>query len=437
MPSIQKLSRAQRREGQRRVQEAEREKRRVIGTGHSVPAPSVSDAEIEHSAGTVQKVHRFSFLTNPVFCFICFISSVILLTLIGLVMVFSSSTVDQVAQSRSPFSIVIQQIIYALFGFGVAIGANFIPVKLYRRFSGAFLCLAFVLQILTVTKLGRSSGGNAGWIQLGPISFQPAEVVKLALCIWMPFAILLSQKRGEGAVKAYVAAAVGFALAIGLVMLGKDMGTALIVGAIGLVALFCGGISCKFFFSTTLPAAGLVALYFLLGSSNRMSRVKAMFSQCSAASDASTICYQTNHGRFAISSGGLFGVGLGASKEKWNYLPEAHNDFIFAIICEELGFVGAIIVLLLFIMMCWSLVVIARSMAHQPYERLVIICIATWIIVQALINIAVVLGLLPVIGVPLPFVSAGGTALVMCLVASGVAVRMAREQPEIHATFAH
>jgi cell division protein FtsW len=434
MPAIQKPSRAQQREGQRRIHEAARERRRVIGTGHSVPAPSVTDT---HSTGHTHTVRRFAFITNPVFCFFCFIGSVLLLTMIGLVMVFSSSAVDQVALSRSPFSIVIQQTVYALFGLVIAVLANLPSVKLYRKFSGWFLAAALFLQFLTLTSLGRSSGGNSGWLQIGPVSFQPAEIVKLALCIWMPFAILLSHARGKGAIRAYVVAAIGFALAIIFVMAGKDMGTALIVGAIGLVALFCGGISLKFFFSTTVPAAVLVALYFLLGSSNRMSRVKAMFSHCSAASDASTICYQTNHGRFAISSGGLFGVGLGASKEKWNYLPEAHNDFIFAIICEELGFVGAIIVLLLFIMMCWSLIVIARSMRNQPYERLVIVCIATWIIVQALINMSVVLGLLPVIGVPLPFVSAGGTALVMCLTASGVAVRMARSQPDISAVLAH
>jgi hypothetical protein len=190
---------------------------------------------------------------------------------------------------------------------------------------------------------------------------------------------------------------------------------------------------------------------FVTGSGNRMQRIHALFSGCQGSDDKLGVCYQVIHGRFALASGGLFGLGLGASREKWSYLPEAQNDFIFAVIGEELGFVGALAVILLFALIAWFLLQVAVQMrppAERPttavarvadhqrqYARIVLVCITGWICFQALINIMVVLQLAPVIGLPLPFVSAGGTALVSCLTASGVAAAMMREQPQIAAVF--
>lgn len=372
-------------------------------------------------------------LGEPIVCYYAFIITVLILTAFGLLMVFSSSTVDLVAQGQSPFGQLLTQSIFAIVGIGLAIAASFISLRLYQILSFWALVVAMALQALTLVGFGVSSGGNTGWIALGPLQFQPAEIMKLALCIWMPQVITVGKKRKLGNVRAFVVPLIFFGVCFLLVLAGKDLGTGLIILLIGAVAIFVGGFSLKVYFGAGAVAIlGIVGI-FVLGSSNRMNRITALFSGCSDAADAQGVCYQTIHGLYAIASGGLTGVGLGASREKWNYLPEAHNDFIFAIIGEETGFLGAGVVILLFAVLAWCLINIARHMKNEPYPRLVLVCITAWIVGQALINIMVVLQLLPVIGLPLPFVSAGGSALVMCLVASGVAVRMAREQSDIKA----
>jgi cell division protein FtsW len=163
------------------------------------------------------------------------------------------------------------------------------------------------------------------------------------------------------------------------------------------------------------------------GTSSRQDRLSAFFSGCSAAADYSTICWQTVHGWWALASGGIFGVGLGNSKAKWNWLPEADNDFIFAIIGEELGLLGAIVVLLLFIVLAIAFVRIIRA-SNDPFARIAVSAVMIWIIGQAFVNIAVVLGILPVLGVPLPLISAGGSALVTTLFAIGIVLSFARHQ---------
>ena len=375
-------------------------------------------------------------LREPIVCYYGFILTVIVLTLFGLLMVFSSSTVDLVAAGESPFGQLITQSIFAVLGVAVAVAASFVPLRFYQWISFVALVLAIGLQALTLLGFGVSAGGNTGWISLGPVTFQPAEIMKLALCIWMPQVITVGKQRKLGSIKSFATALIFFGICFAFVLAGKDLGTGLVILLIGAVAVFAGGFNLKIYFAVGAVAiAGIVGI-FVLGSSNRMNRIAALFSGCSDASDAQGVCYQTIHGMYAIASGGLTGRGLGASIEKWNYLPEAHNDFIFAVIGEETGFIGASVVILLFAILAWCLINIALQMPNHPYPRLVMVCITSWIVGQALINIAVVLQLVPVIGLPLPFVSAGGSALVMCLTASGVAVRMAREQDDIKAIFA-
>ena len=176
---------------------------------------------------------------------------------------------------------------------------------------------------------------------------------------------------------------------------------------------------------------GAVVLMLVMTSRNRLDRILAAYSTCSAE-DAQGICYQSTHARYAIASGGLFGVGLGNSREKWNYLPAAHNDFIFAIIGEETGFIGAAMVILVFMVLGWCLVFSAIQV-RQSYSSVVLMCIATWLVGQAMVNIGVVVGVFPVFGVPMPFVSAGGSSMIMCLMISGVAISMMRQQPQVKA----
>ncbi|WP_243388782.1 FtsW/RodA/SpoVE family cell cycle protein [Bifidobacterium simiarum] len=372
---------------------------------------------------------------NPLWCYYGFIIAVGALTLFGLMMVFSSSSVDLVASGKSPWNQLITQTGYALGGAFIAFVLSRVPVKFFRRFAAVALGIAIVMQLLTmVPGIGSSAGGNVGWVHIGSVRWQPAEILKWAVCLWMPTAILAMRKTKLPTVKAWAVPIGVFLLAFGAVIVGKDLGTAMIVVLIGASALLVGGLPISWFLG--LGGLGVVGilLLFVTGNSNRMSRILAAYGTCTAE-QAQGVCYQSIHGAYAMASGGLTGVGLGNSREKWNYLPAAHNDFIFAVIGEELGFLGALAVVLGFVVMGWCLINIA--MHHRDaYARMVIMCFVVWIVAQALVNIGVVVGLLPVMGLPMPFVSYGGTALVMCLAAAGTAVAMARTQTDIKAALA-
>ncbi|MGO1347118.1 MAG: peptidoglycan glycosyltransferase FtsW [Bifidobacterium psychraerophilum] len=397
--------------------------------GKGVPAAGPAPA-------TNQDYTGWRNILNPVWCYNGFITAVGALTVFGLLMVFSSSSVDMVADGESPWSQVASQALYGVLGVVVGVIAMHLPLMLYKRASFAFLAFGFMLQALTFTPLGISVNGNSGWIGFGSISFQPAEVLKLALCLWLPVALESSQKRAKdsGSLKSYAVPAAGFAMAFLLVMAGKDLGTAMIIVLIGVVAFLLGGFPLRWLLSIGVVGAVGIVGFFVLGNQNRISRILAAYKPCTA-SDVQGVCYQSIHGLYAMASGGLTGVGLGNSREKWNYLPEAHNDFIFAVIGEELGFIGACMVILAFVVMGWCLLRVAW-LSRDGYARMVMVGIAAWIVSQALINICVVLGILPVMGLPLPFVSAGGTALIMCLISAGVAARMMRSLPEIRGAVA-
>lgn len=373
-------------------------------------------------------------LLNPLWCYYGVQLIIAALTVFGLVMVFSSSSVKMISAGLSPWKQALNQTMFCVIGLIVAAVAARVKAKQYMRVSRWFVVVAILLQLLTVTKLGKSVNGNAGWISLGPITFQPAEIMKLALCIWLPLAIRKAEGESkERGIRAWVMPAFVFLLCLGAVMLGQDLGTAMILMFIGAVAFLIGGFPLKWYFGILAVLVVAVA-GFVLTSPNRMRRILAAYGPCSA-SDAQTVCYQSTHSRYAMASGGLFGVGIGNSREKWNYLPEAHNDFIFAIIGEETGFVGAVIVILLFVALAWCLIVVALQTKNH-YASMVLVCVTVWIVGQAMVNIMVVVKLLPVMGVPLPFVSAGGSSLVMCLMAAGVAVSMMRTQPQVKANIA-
>jgi cell division protein FtsW len=218
------------------------------------------------------------------------------------------------------------------------------------------------------------------------------------------------------------------AVAIGFVLLGKDLGTATIMFAIVLGALFFAGARLRLLFASLVVSVGFAVL-FSMTSENRQNRIQAWLDGCQSPRWAALQCYQTLHGWWALADGGVFGVGLGNSRGKWNWIPEADNDFIFSIIGEELGLVGAVLVVLLFAVLAFAFIRIIR-MQRDRFPMLVTAGVMVWIIAQAFVNIAVVLGLLPVLGVPLPLISKGGTALITTLAAIGVVLSFARRRPE-------
>ncbi|WP_169165799.1 putative lipid II flippase FtsW [Cellulomonas taurus] len=348
----------------------------------------------------------------------------VLLLVLGLVMVLSSSSVDSLADGKSPYAVFFNQAQFALIGLPLMWVASRLPLRFYSRFAWFILAGAVVMQLLVFTPLGIGQGGNRNWISIAGFTAQPSEAIKLALAIWL--GAVLSRKRAllldwRHAVIPVLPVS---AIAIGVVLVGNDLGTAMVMMMLVAGALFVAGVPMRVFAVTGLATAAAVAVL-AITSENRMQRI---IDQFGGNADLSAGGYQALHGTQALATGGWFGLGLGQSREKWSYLPEAHNDFIFAVIGEELGLIGTLLVLLLFALLALGMFrIIARH--PDPVAQITTGAIAAWVIGQALINMGVVVGLLPVIGVPLPLVSAGGSALIMTMAALGVVISFARSEP--------
>lgn len=372
----------------------------------------------------VSSPQKTSYWNSPVTSYYLILGSTVLLLGIGLVMVLSSSSVTELAKTGNPYKVFLSQLQFVLMGLPLMLFAIRLPVTFFRRIAWGALGVAFVLQILVFTPLGYANKGNRNWIYLGSMSFQPSELLKLALAIWCA-AVLANKWRKIHELKHMLipllpVAAVG----LGLILMGHDLGTALVVALLIAATLFVAGLPWRFIFLGLVAAAVGV---FQLMNGNRMGRINAWLGSCDGA-DAFDACFQTKHGTWGLASGGFTGLGLGASRQKWSYLPEAHNDFIFAIIGEELGLVGTLSVLGLFGVLAYAMTrVISRH--PDPFVKIATAGIMAWIVGQALINIGVVIGALPVIGVPLPLVSAGGSALVSTMLALGVVMAFARNEP--------
>lgn len=353
------------------------------------------------------------------------LGATLFLVIFGLVMVLSSSSVESYKANDDFFSGFARQGIFALLGIPLMLIAARMPSTFWKKWAGMAMIIAIALQFLVIaTPLGVEHGGNKNWISIGWFNAQPSEVAKVALVLWL--ALILSKKRDVlDEWREIVVPLVPVAgTAVGLVLLGGDLGTTIILSAIVLGAVFFAGVRMRFLAIPILVMA-IAGLLFSFGTRSRQERIQAFLTGCASDDSYSTSCWQTVHGWWALASGGVFGVGLGNSKAKWSWLPEADNDFIFAIIGEELGLLGAIVVLLLFIVIAISFVRIIRS-SSDPFARIAISSVMVWIIGQAFVNIAVVLGILPVLGVPLPLISAGGSALVTTLFAIGIVLSFAR-----------
>ena len=364
---------------------------------------------------------------NPLWCLYGLRLSVVLLSVFGVFMVISSSSITLISRNNSPWGKGLWQAGFCIAGFiAYFLLSRVVPTNFYRKKIGLIYIFAIAMQILTwIPGIRHEANGNAGWIKIGYISLQPAEITKLALCMWLPMALLIAAKRYKNiGFKAYFPVLIGLAFPVLLIVAGKDLGTALIVIFIAFVSFYIGGFPTKWLFVIAgLAIAGVLLM--IVTSQNRMRRIFATFYGCDAK-DIRGVCFQSIHAQYAIASGGFLGVGIGNSREKWNYLPYAHNDFIFAIIGEEMGFLGASIVIALYIVIGWCLIASALK-ARSRFISIVLVCIASWIVGQGLVNILVVVQVLPVMGVPMPFVSAGGSSLVMCLAAIGVADSLMRE----------
>jgi cell division protein FtsW len=347
--------------------------------------------------------------------------SALLLTVFGLVMVLSATS----ANPEAPFDAAIKQGVFAVVGIPLMFVVSRFPVSVIKKLAWPALVAALVLQLLVFTPMGYSTNGNRNWIQIAGFTMQPSEFIKLALAIWVAFVLLRKQAHLTTWHQVFIPVVPVAMLAIGSVVAGNDLGTAMVMVLIVLGCLFFSGVRLRLFI---LPALlGVVAvLGYALSSDNRMTRILAAFNPENC--DIKNECYQATHGMWGLASGGIFGVGLGNSQEKYGWLPEAENDYIFAIVGEELGLIGCVLVLALFTAFAVGAFHVIRK-TRDPFIRVAAGGITLWIVGQALFNIGVVIRVFPVMGVPLPFMSQGGTALLAVLLACGVLLAFARTIP--------
>lgn len=352
--------------------------------------------------------------------FILFITVLILLG-IGIVMVFSASQYVTIVRFQNPFFFVEKQLLWALIGIvAMIVMMNFDYFKL-KRFAGVIVILAFILLILVlIPGIGKEVNGARRWIDLGFVSFAPAELVKTGLIIFMAYKLSKMQNsiRRFSSLLPYI---IVMGLAAGLIILQPNLGTTIIL---------CGTIMCVFLAAgarilhlSALCGLGILAvaaaIYF------EPYRLKRFLAFLNPEADPQGAGYQIIQSLYALGSGGLFGVGLGQSKQKFLYLPENHTDFIFAIIGEELGFAGASLIILLFMLFAWRGFKIAIT-SPDAFASLLAAGITCGIVLEAIINIGVVAGSMPVTGTPLPFISFGGSSLLFTLIGVGILLNISR-----------
>ncbi|MRG61521.1 putative lipid II flippase FtsW [Agromyces sp. CFH 90414] len=361
------------------------------------------------------------------------LGTTIFLVVLGLVMVFSSSLVQSKIEENDFLAQAGRQGLWALFGVPIMLLASRVPERVWMRIAWPALALSCLLQLLVVaTDLGVSIGGNTNWISIGGFQFQPSEAIKVALVLWLGTMVTKKQDRLGDFVHGILPILLVGSGAIGLVLLGQDLGTVMIMAAMLLGALFLIGVRLRLLLVPIVFGAAVFAIV-AASSASRVRRITSFLQESCTSIDLED-CWQVQHGMFALANGGIFGVGLGNSAAKWSWLPAADNDFIFAIIGEELGLIGAVVVLGLFVLLAIAFARVLRS-ARTPFAKAVTASVMVWVIGQACVNIGVVLKVFPVLGVPLPLVSAGGTALMTTLFAIGVVLSVARD-PEAAARHA-
>ncbi|PPG02194.1 MULTISPECIES: putative lipid II flippase FtsW [unclassified Rathayibacter] len=349
------------------------------------------------------------------------------LVLFGLTMVLSSSSVTSYVSSDDSFGGFLRQGGFALLGIPMMLVVSRLPLGVWKRVTPILLIAGCVLQCLVLfTPLGDSVGGNRNWIRLGAFSMQPSEIIKLALALWLGLLLARRYRSPKDWKDALIPVLIVGGAAIGLVLIGGDLGTVVIMAGIVLAALFYANVQMKVLVPIVVAGA-IGAVLFAVSSDNRLTRIMSFLGDCSNVEEYQNSCWQPVHGTWAMASGGIFGVGLGNSKAKWSWLPAADNDYIFAIIGEELGLIGAIVVLALFVVLAVAFFRVIHA-SSDPFVRISTGAIMVWLIGQAFVNIGVVLGVLPVLGVPLPLISSGGTALLSSLLAIGVVLSFARTQ---------
>ncbi|MGZ4471479.1 MAG: putative lipid II flippase FtsW [Nocardioidaceae bacterium] len=363
-------------------------------------------------------------LDRPLTSYYLLLGASTLLLTIGLMEVLSASSVDAYRNHGNSYYWFFRQLTWVLIALPVAFVASKLPHKLLRAFAWPALLASVVLIALTQTSLGLTVNGNRNWLSLGPFTMQPSEIAKLAMILWCSDLYARKEKLLGSAKHVLVPMLPVTGVIVALVVLQHDLGTALVLFAIILGMLWIVGAPARLFIMS-LASIAVIALYLASTDAERLTRLTNF---ADPFKDYQGAGWQAAHGLFALSSGGLFGKGIGASQQKWGSLPEAHTDFIFAVLGEELGLIGTLLVLALFLTIAYAGFRVALR-TKDPFVRYMSAGITIWLTAQMMLNIGMVVALLPVIGLPLPLVSYGGSALLPSLVALGLLVSFARSEP--------
>lgn len=350
-----------------------------------------------------------------------FLTVVLMLLCYGLIMVFSASSASAHYQFDDAYYFIKRQFAWALIGIVIMFAVSRISYKTIYKYALHLMVISIILLIL-VPIVGIEVKGAKRWLGFGSFSFQPSEVAKFAVIVFLARSLSVN---GE-ALKTFTKGFLPYVFIIGLmallVFIEPHLSGAIVIALTGFIILWAAGAKLSHFVTIGFPALA-IAVIAMVSAPYRMARVTAFFDPFK---DSSGDGFQIVQSLYAIGSGGFFGLGLGQSRQKYLYLPEAQNDFIFSIICEELGFIGAALVVVLFVMLLWKGVKIAAN-APDRFSKLLVTGIIGLIAVQVIINIAVVTSSIPATGMPLPFFSYGGTSLVFILAEMGVVLSVSRE----------
>ncbi len=408
----------------------------AAGTLREPPAPPAEPRPAGRSLAILLSAVR-SLLERPLASYYLLLASVGLLLIFGLIMVFSATAVTAYSEGESPYAPLEQQLAAAAVGLVAFWICQRLPRRTYRAFARLMLIFATALLALLdlinivagdneTPHLGPVSASGL-WLKIGGFVLQPSELAKFALVVWGADVLV---RKGDRILHWRELLTPLFPV-VGLlfILVGyADLGTMLVLLAIFVGLLFVAGVRGRIFAAMIGGALlGIIGLVFAPGKDYRQARFTAFLDpeHCDKVAD----CFQIRQGWYAIAEGGWFGVGLGNGSLKWNWLPEAHNDFIFAVIAEELGVVGCVMVVVLFAVLAYTGLRIARRVP-DPFRRIAAAGVTIWFVSHAMINIGGVVRLMPVTGLVLPFISHGGSALVVSLAAVGLLASFARTEPE-------
>jgi cell division protein FtsW len=371
-----------------------------------------------------------SLLDRPLTSYYLIAGITTLLLCLGIVMVLSTASVVDLSNGKSPYRDFMVQLI------GIVVGVPFLWIasrsqpRLFRALAYPLIAVSIIgLCLLLIPGVGKNVNGATRWIAIGPLTVQPSEVAKLALAVWG--ADLLSRKEKLGMLTDWrhilVPLLPGTGILALLVMGGDDLGSTSILLIIFLALLWIAGTPGRVY-AALLILMSLVLVLLMIAEAYRSQRLLMFFSNSPAYQNPVGQNMQSIQGKYALGSGGIFGVGLGASREKWGWEPESTTDFIFAILGEELGLVGTLCVTALYGGLAFAGLRVARRVP-DTFSRLLAAAITAWIVGQAVINIGAVIGVFPITGVPLPLVSQGLSSVLVTMVGLGMLMSFARREP--------